>query len=474
MWLMDPATLEFIEANQAAVELYGYTHDEFLSMTAADIRPTEDVPFLKEQVQVGESLRGVLTRHEKKNGDLLWVEVAFRPIEWEGRRLHLAVAFDVTARTEATEAVERLRRFYEDILENIDVDIAVLDPELRFEYVNRASVPDPELRSWLVGRTNRDYVEARGKPVELAERREAAIRSAVEGRARHEEVEQILDCEGEVRHVVRSHLPLFDDDGHLRRILGYGFDRTEQIETEAALRAREAQLHQAQRMVATGRLAGGIAHDFNNLLTAVRGHVELLLEEDWGDADAHDSLLEIRFAADRAAQLVRHLLTLGRRNLRLPEVVDLNELLESRRNVLRRVLSANIDLDLRLCTKPARIFADPSEMEQVLLNLVFNARDAMPEGGRLSLVTGSEQSANGSGTVTLRVDDSGEGMDEETRSKALEPFFTTRGPGKGTGLGLSVVYSIVTAAGGGLALESLLGEGTTVTVTLPGAWEPAG
>jgi PAS domain S-box-containing protein len=243
----------------------------------------------------------------------------------------------------------------------------------------------------------------------------------------------------------------------------------------------EEQLLQSQKIEAVGRLAGGIAHDFNNLLTAIRGHTSFLMEEIPTDAPWRSELGEIDRAAGRAASLTRQLLAFSRKQILNPRVVDLNALILGMEKLLRRLIGEDIALVAALSPGECRVKADPGQLEQVLLNLVVNARDAMPAGGRIVVETrpvpASVASAPASaapaagGYALLAVRDNGQGMDEQTRERIFEPFFTTKGPGEGTGLGLSTVYGIVEQSGGWLRVESEVGRGTTMSVFLPWAEE---
>ena len=239
----------------------------------------------------------------------------------------------------------------------------------------------------------------------------------------------------------------------------------------------EDELLQSQKMEAVGRLAGGIAHDFNNLLTAIAGYTALLLDEVPED-DAHRSdLIEIEEAATRGAALVDQLLSFSRRKMLMPSTLDLNEVVESTRGLLSRVIGADVELVTRLAPNLDRVRADLTQVEQVLLNLAVNARDAMPAGGLLEIDTANvllhsrnvnaALAANTAPHVMLTVRDSGVGMDRATQAQVFEPFFTTKEVGQGTGLGLSTAYGIVTQAGGHITVESRPGAGTTFRVYLP-------
>jgi two-component system cell cycle sensor histidine kinase/response regulator CckA len=245
------------------------------------------------------------------------------------------------------------------------------------------------------------------------------------------------------------------------------------------LHERDEQLRQAAKMEAVGRLAGGIAHDFNNLLTAILGYADLIAERlDPGDATARD-VSELRAAADRAAALTRQLLTFSRKQFVNPTIVSLNEIISGILQTLPQMVGDKIDTRTLLAGDLAPVRADTALMEQVLLNLVMNSRDAMPEGGRLTIetanivlatdrpVAAAKLALEPGPYVMMAITDTGSGMDAATRAHAFEPFFTTKPKGKGTGLGLATVYGIVDQSGGAIAVDTAPGQGTAIRIYLP-------
>ncbi len=348
MWVYDVETLRFLEVNAAAVDDYGYSRDEFLAMTIADIRPAEDVPMLLENVRAqrpGRSRSGPW-RHRRRDGSIIEVEIASDDIDYAGRPARLVAVTDVTER---------------------------------------------------------------------------------------------------------------------RRL--------------------ETQLRQAQKMEAIGRLAGGIAHDFNNLLTAMNGYAELAASALPDDHPARADILQIRRAGERAARLTAQLLALGRRQVLSPSIVEPDRLLADLGAMLRRIIGEDITLELDLRAPGVAVLVDASQLEQVVMNLVVNARDAMPDGGRLTIGTSLvearptaallspdesvEERPSSDRWLEMRVTDTGVGMDEATLGQIFEPFFTTKPAGEGTGLGLSTVYGIVTQSGGQISVTSTPGAGSTFRVRLP-------
>jgi two-component system, cell cycle sensor histidine kinase and response regulator CckA len=274
-------------------------------------------------------------------------------------------------------------------------------------------------------------------------------------------------------HVVR------DPNGRAERVLGVMLDTTER-------HALEEQLRQAQKMDAVGRLAGGVAHDFNNLLTVIRGNAALLLERVTTDNELRSELQEIERAAARASDLTRQLLAFGRKQVLQPHELDLNAVVAQLTRMIDRLIPKTIAVVLTPASHVGLVRADRGQIEQVILNLVINARDAMPSGGQLELRTGELGVGKAFGGwqadnpvvppdvpvrpgkyIHLSVSDTGSGMDEATRTRAFEPFFTTKPVGEGTGLGLATVYGIVKQSDGYVWIDSQPGRGTTVHVCLP-------
>ena len=252
----------------------------------------------------------------------------------------------------------------------------------------------------------------------------------------------------------------------------------ERKNAQEALRQSGEQLRQAQKMEAVGRLAGGVAHDFNNLLTAILGYAELVLSRHELDDTSRSNVESIQKAGRQAAAVTHQLLAFSRKQVLLPRVIDLNALVADFERILRRVIGEHIDLRTLPTAACGRVRADPNQLEQVILNLGVNARDAMPKGGQLTIRTdnvrfddtaarGLAPDMAGGVFVLLEVTDTGCGMDDEVKSRIFEPFYTTKGPGKGTGLGLATVYGVVRQSGGTILVDSVPGAGTTFRIYLP-------
>ena len=354
MWVIDSDSLRFLAVNQAAVDRYGYTREEFLAMTVLQLRRPDEAPLVHEAIAAVRDriLRDDVWMHITKQGEELEVEVSWDDVTYGDKRARLVVVNDVTER---------------------------------------------------------------------------------------------------------------------RR-------------TESALLTSQEQLRQSQKMEAVGSLAGGIAHDFNNLLTAILGYCDLALEGIPRDSTASEDVEEVRRAAQRAAELTHQLLAFSRRQVLKPRIFALGVALEQTEKLLRRLISENIVLELSIAPTPHLVCADPTQLEQVILNLAVNARDAMPRGGRLRLATGAvtfEETHATAGAnlpagtyAMLAVSDTGTGIAPEIRDRLFEPFFTTKARGQGTGLGLATVYGIVQQSGGGVEVASVPGNGTTFVLYFPVA--PAG
>ncbi|MBW1677410.1 MAG: response regulator, partial [Deltaproteobacteria bacterium] len=320
-------------------------------------------------------------------------------------------------------------------------------------------------------------------------RREAALREARDNLDQKvsERTEDLVIKQGELEAARDSALNSLKEATEAReRLLAINqqleLEITERKQAEEEKEKLQAQLLQAQKMEAIGTLAGGVAHDFNNLLTTILGNAQLAMSDLQKDDPAHENIEEIKKAGEKAANLTRQLLTFSRQETRAPELLDLNKSLEEMIKMLRRLIREDIELKMIPGLGLWPVYMDPSQMDQVIINLAVNARDAMPEGGTLTIETANVEldrayfRAHGIKNepgpyVMLAVTDTGVGMDEETRSKMFDPFFSTKERGTGTGLGLATVYGIVMQNRGYIWPYSEPGQGTTMKIYLPRATE---
>ena len=378
------------------------------------------------------------------------------------------VTHDITDFKQVQRALDASKRRMIDLLESVQLFVVVLDPSGAIEVCSNYFT---ELTDWrpddLKGK---NWFELTVPPEERADLQEKfAVQLASPGKPIHFE-STLLGRTGRRWQVAWDSTALRDDKLKVKAIANIGRDITQE-------KAVESHLRQAQKVESIGRLAGGIAHDFNNLLAVIGGYASHLLDQHTPGDPEYPELSEIRNAVETAAQLTQQLLTFSRRRASNPEALNLNRIVERDCSMLRRTLGKNIDLVTRLDPSLGLVRVDPVEMSQVLLNLAVNARDAMPGGGKLTIVSSNATISDGQGSVApavpagqyvqLTVADTGTGMTKEVLDRLFEPFFTTKEAGKGTGLGLSIIFGIVKQSGGHIRVESAPGRGTSFRIFLP-------
>jgi two-component system, cell cycle sensor histidine kinase and response regulator CckA len=468
MWVFDEETLAFLAVNEAACRQYGYAREEFLRMTIREIRPSEDVPALMRQIadESGAYRHAGVWRHRKRDGSILLVEISSYPLLFDGRNAQLVLALDVTEREHAQQRARERTTFLNALLENSPLGILVLDAEHRVRLANPAfSRIFGYSQEEVLGRDPDDLISS-GTP-DLAEEIRRQSLEVLEGRTVHATTRR-RRRDGENVEVELYAVPLIED-GRLIGVYAIYEDTTERHRLEEQLRL-------SQKMEAIGQLAGGVAHDFNNLLTAILGYSDLLTGQLQESPALLEEVEEIQKAGERAAALTRQLLAFSRRQVLEPKILDLNEVVRNIQKMLGRLIGEDVELSTALADGLPSVRADAGQLEQVIMNLVVNARDAMPRGGRITVETSvvdldesyvrRHASISPGSHVMLAVADTGVGMDAATRSRIFEPFFTTKGK-KGTGLGLATVYGIVKQSGGSIWVYSEPGKGTTFKIYLP-------
>ncbi|MFI5142674.1 MAG: PAS domain S-box protein, partial [Thermoanaerobaculales bacterium] len=399
-------------------------------------------------------------RLRTKSGDWIWVadrgHVVERATEGTAKRI-IGTQRDITQRKQSEAALRESEARFQLLARTAPVGIFQTDEHGSTVYVNQ--------RWTEISRLSADQALGTGwiQSVHPEDRErltvgwEDAIREGRESSADY----RFIRPDGTVAWVIGHAVPMTDATGRLAGYVGTITDITERKRAEEALR-------HAQKMEAVGRLAGGVAHDFNNLLQTMLGQAHILLQKSHEPSIIEEMSRELVQQVNRGASLTRQLLLFSRRETALPQWCDLNEIVRNATQMLRRLVRANIVLASELAPEDLGIKADRGQLEQVLMNLVVNASDAMPEGGVLVIRT----AAAGRTQVSLAVRDTGHGIPEAIRDRIFEPFFTTKDPGKGTGLGLSVVHGIVTQAGGRIEVESIAGKGTVFRVLFPRAEAP--
>ncbi len=375
----------------------------------------------------------------------------------------IAAMADIT-RSSASERLEQ-------VLHALPFGIWLMDRQGHIVLANPASraiweeVPDS--LEWLDSRTA--WWASSGQPVQPQEW--GPSRALMRGESSFDE-EVLIETPAGLRKTLRlSSIPLSTPDGEISGAISLAEDITETRARDAAERQREQQLQQSQRLEAVGRLAGGIAHDFNNLLTGILSYSDLILQELRPNDPLRSDVEQIRDAGQRAAGLTRQLLAFSRRQLLRPRVVLLNATVTELAPMLQRLLGTEVQLETALDPELGNTWVDPAQVEQALVNLILNARDAMPAGGVVRIGTANAE-LEGQAYVSLTVSDTGVGIDPSAQPRIFEPFFTTKQGGGGRGLGLSTVYGIVEQSGGRIGVDSAPGQGATFTIYLPRYWGP--
>ncbi|MDB4909020.1 MAG: hybrid sensor histidine kinase/response regulator [Gemmatimonadetes bacterium] len=470
VWDWDLVT-DTLEWNEATSRAYGHDAEE---MRAAGMSWWYDHLHPEDRERVIEGIHLVVEQggtswtdeYRYRRGDGTYATVFDRGYvvrDREGRGIRMIGSMaDLTERVRGEEA----RAFQARLLDTVEQAVVAVDAEGRITYGNRAA---ERLYGWTLAEALGRSPSEIGAPTFLDPPPEGLMTHLRNGEGWSGDC-VVTRRDGTTIEVFAQQSPVLDANGVLTGIIGVSLDISDR-------KALEQQLRQAQKMEAVGQLAGGIAHDFNNLLTVIKGHTELLLEQpSMSPVDVQD-LEEVKRAASRAAALTRQLLAFSRKQVLQPRPFNLNATVSESRQMLGRLIGEHIRVETELDASLDLVLADPGQVEQVLMNLVLNARDAMPNGGTLTITTSTDdfddarvQQAPGSlrgRFARLGVSDTGAGMSEAVCARIFEPFFTTKGPTEGTGLGLSTVEGIVRQSGGFILVKTAEGMGARFDVFLP-------
>jgi PAS domain S-box-containing protein len=381
--------------------------------------------------------------------------------------LYEEIQRELAERKRAQEALAREGNLLRTLMDSLPDSIFVKDRECRFIAANAAQLRllGLQAQEQLIGRMDADFL-----PAETAEKRLVEDQYVIHSGQPILEEERVTDREGKVRWLLVTKVPLRDSQGRIVGLVGVSRDVTQH-------KSLQDQLRQAEKIEAIGRLAGGIAHDFNNHLMVINNEARFILDDLDPDSPLHEGLAAICQAGESAAELTSKLMSLSRSERRETRVLNLNQVLEGMSTMLRRVIAEDVNLVMRLDQHVGKVRADPVEFERIVVNLAVNARDAMPTGGTLTLETANVELdeagakafpvASPGPFVLLAITDTGSGMTPEVRQRIFEPFFTTKKRGAGTGLGLATVYRVVSEAGGGIAVDTEPGQGTTFRIYWP-------
>jgi PAS domain S-box-containing protein len=462
--------------NPGARRFKGYEADEIIGRHYSTFFTPEDLEAGLPQLALDTAAREGRFEAEgwrlRKDGTRFWVHAVIDPVRDEaGEVIGFAkITRDVTERRAAERELHESEQRFRLLVQGVrDYAIYMLDPEGVVTNWNAGAEAIKGYKAEeIVGRHfSQFYTEedrARGEPGRALE---TALR---EGKYEREARRVRKDGTEFWASVVID--PIRNEAGEHVGFAKITRDISERIRSEEALEEARSALFQSQKLQALGELTGGIAHDFNNLMTVIRGSAELLRRGGLTEEKRHRYLDAIIDTVDRATTLTSHLLTFGRRQAIRPEVLDLNIRIDALGEVLARTLGSQIEVALNLAPSLWSVEADAAQFESALLNAAINARDAMPEGGRLIIATANCPGPDGE-MVCVSVADTGTGMPPEVISRAFEPFFTTKAIGKGTGLGLSQIHGFAAQAGGDAKIESAPGRGTTIRIFLPRTLKPA-
>ncbi|PYX23445.1 MAG: hypothetical protein DMG87_05640 [Acidobacteria bacterium] len=466
--ILDFKTGQIADVNPFLIEMLGYTHSEFVGKKLWEIGPFKDIPASRSAFSALQT-KGVIRYEdlplETKDGRRINVEFVSNVYPVDGTQVVQCNVRDITERVQAEAALKISETHHRSVFEGAVHGIYRGTLDGRFLDVNPALVA-------MLGYSSTEEVLKLSVSQDVFAEPEEGLRLLHKWQVTAE-IEEEVQWKRRDQRLITVRLS--------GRVLGSEHQRPAGLEVIAEdvteRRALEEQLRQAQKIEAVGQLAGGMAHEFNNYLGIVLGYSELLLEEAGTTEGLRRNVAEIKAATQRTASLTRQLLALSRRQVLEPKVLDVNAVVWETHKLLRRLIPGNIDLVPVLEPNLQQVKVDPAQIQQILINLVVNARDAMPQGGKVVIETanveldeeyaGRHIEVRPGRYVMLAVSDNGSGIDEQTQARIFEPFFTTKQKGKGTGLGLSTVYGIVRQSGGHITVESALREGSRFRIYLP-------
>ena len=458
------------EANLSFAKMLGYTLEEAQGLHVWDWDEALPREQIREMINaIDESGDHFETKHRRKDGTIIDVEISTNAMEIGGHKHVFCVCRDVSWRNEATARLTASKAQLRSIFDGIYAFVTLLEYDGRIVEINRTALDTSgKNREEAIGQRLTDTMKW-VQPRETHRRIEEAIEGARAGEVVRNEL-TTTDTNGEPVQLAALFSPLRNSSGSVTQVIVFGVDVTDR-------KILEEQMRQSQKMDAVGQLSAGVAHDFNNLLTVIQGNLALVAIEPALSMETQEWIQEIKTAADRAANLTRQLLTFSRQQSVQMRDCDLNTVLREVTTMLRRMLGETVEVVLELSAEPQLVTVDVGMIEQVMMNLAVNARDAMRNGGSLVVSTRtvpanealavSERPGEGESCVLLQVSDNGAGISEDMLPKIFDPFFTSKDTGKGTGLGLATVYGIVHQHGGSIQVDSTLGEGTSFSIYLP-------
>jgi PAS domain S-box-containing protein len=473
----DPDTGLILDVNPAACRLIARQREEIIGLHQSKLHPSRKDKFSRENFQkhINET-RSYGVTHLTENtvlrpdGTEVPVEILAQSITIKGKQVLLGVFRDITERKQIEEALRKSEKFIRDILETVDEGFIVIDRDYRILSANKAYLNQVKMPlEQVIGRHCHEISHRIAEPC-YQRGEECSVKHAFDTGEPYTALHIHHDKEKNPIYVETKSYPLKDASGNT-------ISAIEIINNATEKKKLEEQLRHSQKMEAVGQLAGGVAHDFNNILTAIMGYGSLMKMKMGDDDPSKNYLQQILDSAQRAANLTQGLLAFSRKQVISPKPAEVNKIIENVEKLLLRLIGEDIELKAVLADDNLTVMADSGQIEQVLVNLATNARDAMPEGGCLTIRTETGVldhefiKRHGYGKpgpyALISVTDTGTGMDEKTKERIFEPFFTTKEVGKGTGLGLSIVYGIVKQHNGYITCYSEPGKGATFKIFLP-------